>query len=411
MWNPFKRIEKKSAPPTVPASDPSLIEFLGMFPGSGDNLATYESQIRKGVMANPYVSKAIDLRAHSVAVLDPILYDDKGQIIETPSHPLRKLINEPNPRQTWAELIYELETHYSLNGNAYLYIEKERGTPRKLWAIPPDRMTPQTKNDIFDPVAYWSINTGSETRTADPTELIHIHTMLGPDGITGISPLQSAWLSVKAQTSAREWNNALMDNSACPSVALTTEQELTEEQFQGLRQGMQENHGGKKNAGSIMVLDKGLVPASLGGFNARDMDYTQGIVLAAREIAIALDVPPELIGDSTNKTYNSMGESIRQYANTVNTLASAIYGGITKGLAKYYAGVSRIGYDLQQIDGMKNAPSISEITAADWLTTNEKRAMYSYEAVEGGDVILTPMGKVPLSEVSTDISDLMNEDE
>ena len=404
MW-PFRR-EKKDEP--QPA-DTSAAVILGLEEARADSFASYATQLRDGFADNPYVNKAVDVRAHAVAVLDPVLYDRKGEIIENRDHPLARLLRAPNPAQSWPEFVYEVQAHFALNGNAFIWLKKERGTVMEMRAVPPGAVTPLGTQHLFDPVRVWNVNAGTEQLQIAPQEMVHIHTITGPDGILGVSPLQAAALSIRAQTSARRWNTALLDNSSCPSLAITTDQDLTDAQFNRLSASLEHQYTGTRNAGKTMVMDKGLHVESLGAFSAKDMDYTQGIVLTAREIAIALDVPPELIGDSTNKTYNSMAESIRQFAGTVCSLADRMYSALTRALAGAYPDVERIGYDRQQVDGLTDKPSMADITAADWLTVNEKRELLSYPPVEGGDTVLTAMGQVPLAEVATDIGTLMGD--
>lgn len=404
MWNPFKR-EKKSEP--APANTSAAV-ILGLSEESnGAGFADYATQIAHGLAENPYVNKAVDVRAHAVAILDPVLYDHKGEIIEDKKHPLAVLLKRPNPQQSWSEFCYDLQSHYALNGNAFIWLKKETGNIKEMRAIPPSAITYLTSNNLFEPVRLWHINAGNEQIAVAPQEMVHIHTILGNDGIMGISPLQAASLSIRAQTSARQWNTALLDNSSCPSLALTTDEELTDAQFDRLSASLERQYTGTRNAGKTMVMDKGLHVEGLGAFNAKDMDYTQGIVLTAREIAIALDVPPELIGDSTNKTYNSMSESIRQFANTVCSLADRMFNALTRAIAGNYPDVECISYDRQQVDGLSDKPSMADITAADWLTINEKRDLLSYPPVDGGDTILTAMGQVPLAEVATPIEDMI----
>lgn len=411
MWNPFRR-EKKNTDP-APANTSAAI-ILGLDEdvlNASTGFADYNTQLLRGFAENPYVNKAVDVRAHAVAILDPVLYNSKGEIIEDKNHPLVQLLRNPNPRQSWAELCYDIQSHYALNGNAFIWLKKEGGNIKELWAIPPSAISYISSNDIFDPVRLWYINAGSKQIQVAPQEMVHLHSILGVDGIMGVSPLQSAALSIRAQTSARQWNTALLDNSSCPSLALSTDEELTDEQFSRLSASLERQYTGTRNAGKTMVLDKGLHAEGLGAFNAKDMDYTQGIVLTAREIAIALDVPPELIGDSTNKTYNSMSESIRQFANTVCSLADRMYNALSRAIAGNYADVESITYDRQQVDGLSDKPGMADITAADWLTVNEKRDLLSYPPVDGGNVILTAMGQVPLKEVASDIEDLVPDDE
>lgn len=409
MKNPFRR-EKLESKEVQPASV-NVATIMGMTPDLHGGLFTsYDSQLQQGLAENPYIFKAVDLRAHAVSTLDPILKDQKGEVIENANHPLMRLLKAPNPDQSWAEFVYDLQAHYALNGNAFIWMRKEAGSIKELRAVPPSKVGYLASNELFHPVKVWTILTGQGMEHVAPQEMIHIHTLVGTDGILGVSPLQAAGLSIRAQTSARAWNTNLLDNAACPGMALTTEKALSAQQTDALYRQFH-SHEGASNAGKTLVLDNGLHPEPFGSFSAHDMSYCDGIILTAREVALAMSVPPEVLGDSTNKTFNSMAESMRQFANTVATLADKMYSAISRNIAGYYPDVAEISYDKQQIEGLTDKPSMADISSADWLTINEKRELLSYPPVDGGDTVLTAMGQVPLKEVSSDIDDLVGEDE
>ncbi|MBO4797465.1 MAG: phage portal protein, partial [Candidatus Methanomethylophilaceae archaeon] len=158
---------------------------------------------------------------------------------------------------------------------------------------------------------------------------------------------------------------------------------------------------------STLILDEDANIVSA-GFNARDMDYANGVTVSAREIAIAFQVPPELIGDSANKTYSNAQEANREFAqHTVVPLADQMYEALSRRL--WPTGDAKLTYDRSAIDALKGDESalLTALTACDFLTTNEKRARMNYGEVDGGDEILTGMGKVPLSETSTPIDQLL----
>ena len=149
------------------------------------------------------------------------------------------------------------------------------------------------------------------------------------------------------------------------------------------------------------------------GFNARDMDYSQGVTTSGREIAIALGVPPELVGDSANKTYSNAQEANREFAlHTIMPQADRFFGALSTRICPHYPGVAYIGYDRASIDGLKGdeATMLAALESCTYLTVNEKRARLGYEPVPDGDVILAPMGSAPLSELATPITDLVGED-
>lgn len=360
---------------------------------------------------NPYVYRCKDLRATAVSSLRPIVYDKEGN--ELYNHPLNQLLDRPNPRSTWRQFMYDVQIDIATTGNAYILPMTTIKGVGELWRIPPERVTYTATGDIFHPIDEWMISTGTSSISVHPDNLIHVHTQLGPDMILGISPLDAAGLSIRNQNDAREWNSSLLNNGAKPTLIVSDEHVMTMEQAQDFKSKLNLGFAGKKNAGRIMLLDGGKT-ASTAGFSATDMDYSNGIVLSAREIAVAFGVPPEHLGDAANKTYSNMEEGSRFFAtHTVIPLADMVYEPLTAYLRRFYADFDSIGYDREQIDGMSSDGTdiIRALNDATFLTINEKRARMSYQSVEGGDVILQPLGQAPLTEVASDIDSLMDDGE
>lgn len=407
-----RKKEQKSAPPSAPldSTDAILGAILGETPNALIN-QSYSSQVRLGLQSNPYVLRCVELRANAIASLDPILIDSDKQVIEDPNHPLSRLLRAPSKGKTWRDLVHQVQVHLALNGNAYIYVVKTVKGIEELLVIPPDCITALPSGNILHPVRSWQISTGSGTSVVDPGDVIHIHAPLDIDGIRGISPLESAAQSIAAQTEAREWNTALMRNGAKPSAVVSTPEVMTPQTFQKFKEKLRLGFSGTSNAGNIMLLDGGKT-ATFDGFNARDMDYSAGITLTAREITLALGVPPELAGDSANKTYSNAQEAHKEFAvNTISPLATQFFDALSLALCPEGSDVSEITYDKAQIEGMKSDESalISALTSCDFLSDNEKRARLSYDAIPDGDVILTGMGKVPRSEIVSDPLEMAND--
>lgn len=398
-----RREEVKSAPPSpIDTSEALLSTLIGQ--PSGIIGSSYSSQVIQGLKSNPYVLRCVELRANAVSSLEPILIDRKGQVIEDTNHPLSILLRTPSEGTTWRDLVHQVQTHLALNGNSYILLIRTIKGVEEMRVIPPDKISAMTTGDLFRPVSSWQISGGATNIVADPGDVIHIHGPLDTDMVRGISPLESAAQSIAAQTEAREWNTAIMRNGAKPSAVVSTPEVMTPQTFQKFKEKLRLGFGGTSNAGNIMLLDGGKT-VSFDGFNARDMDYSAGITLTAREITLALGVPPELAGDSANKTYSNAVEAHREFAvNTVAPLATQLFDALSIALCPQGSDVSKITYDKAQIEGMKSDESalISALTACDFLSDNEKRARLSYDAIPDGDVILTGMGKVPRSEIVDD---------
>lgn len=372
-------------------------EWHELAPESAE-FATYEVQVRQGYADNPYVMRCIDLIGNAIAALDPILYDEEGN--EVQEQGLSRLLRKPNPVESWQEFAYERIADLNLNGNLYaIPITTIRGV-EEVWGIPPNRVSIEETGDFTAPVRHWLVSNGGGTIRVDPSNMIHARKKLSVSSVRGVSPLSAAGKSITQQTESRKWNLSLMRNGAKPSIVIQDPNTMTPSQFRDFVARVGANHSGTNKAGSVMVLDGGKTMGSA-GFNARDMDYSTGVTTSGREIAIALGVPPELVGDSANKTYSNAQEANREFAmHTVMPQADRFFGALSARVCSHYEGVASIGYDEAQIDGLKGdeATMLTSLQSCTYLTINEKRARLGYPPVEGGDTIMVAMGEVPLSE-------------
>lgn len=397
ILNIFKSRSKKSSGAVV-FDDPEDWDTLGAdTEGVSSSLST---QINRAYKVNPYVYRGIELIASACASIKPIAYDDKGKEIKSD---IADLLAHPNPRQSWRQLIYETVTNYKLNGNAFLYLiragmmGKER--TKEIYSISPDRVNVVKTQNLLDPIDHWTIRLGNSALDISPADMIHVRTYPDLNDVLGISPLCPAYLSIKQQTSAREWNTSLLEKGGKPSMQINIPDELSDEEFNRLERQANRKYNGTSNIGATMVLDGGKT-ASMMGMTAQELDFNAGLIQNAREIEIALGIPSELLNDNANKTYASTSEAIKIFYNqTIIPLLTDIYDALSHYVAEEY-GIDHISFDISQIDALKGDQSaiISALTVADYLTTNEKREVLNYGAVDGGNTILTAMGKIPLSE-------------
>jgi HK97 family phage portal protein len=126
--------------------------------------------------------------------------------------------------------------------------------------------------------------------------VLHMRLFHPVDDHYGLSPLEAAATAIDSHNQASRWNKALLDNAARPSGALVyaaREGRLSPEQFERLKTELQDGFQGAKNAGRPLLLEGGLdwKPLSL---TPAEMDFTEAKHSAAREIALALGVPPML---------------------------------------------------------------------------------------------------------------------
>jgi HK97 family phage portal protein len=87
---------------------------------------------------------------------------------------------------------------------------------------------------------------------------------------------------------------------------------LSPDQYERLRQELEAGYSGAVNAGRPLLLEGGLDWKSM-GFSPKDMDFIEAKNAAARDIALALGVPPMLIGIPGDNTYANYQEANRAF--------------------------------------------------------------------------------------------------
>ena len=129
--------------------------------------------------------------------------------------------------------------------------------------------------------------------------MLHIRALSPMDDLYGLGALEAASGAIAAHNAAAKWNRALLGNAARPSGALMFEAKdagaLSPEQFERLRGEMEAGFTGAGRAGRPLLLEGGLKWQPL-SMTPSDMDFAGGQAAAARDIALALGVPPMLLG-------------------------------------------------------------------------------------------------------------------
>jgi len=153
-----------------------------------------------------------------------------------------------------------------------------------------------------------------------------------------------------------------------------------------------------------MLLEGGLKWEQM-GMSPIDMQIIETKYSSARDVALALGVPPQLIGIPGDNTYANYAEArLAFWEDTVIPLVELIAADWNAWLAKPQGVELRPDYD--------QIPAIAEKRKVMWdmadkatdLTINERRAMKGYEPIEGGDVLLVQSSGIPLSMASEPIA-------
>ncbi len=98
----------------------------------------YEKLAKEAYQQNAIAFRCIDMVAQAVASI-PLSLQSGDRTID--KHPLLDLLAFPAPQRTFRWLNESMVTYLQIAGNSYVEgVGPERGPPKELWTLRPDRM-------------------------------------------------------------------------------------------------------------------------------------------------------------------------------------------------------------------------------------------------------------------------------
>ncbi len=339
----------------------------------------YESLAREGFGKNPVAYRCVRMIAEAAASVPLAVF--RGGERAGADHPLVRVLARPNPEQGRAELFEALYANLQTAGNAYLEAAGEG--LEEVYGLRPDRVKVVPGPSGW-PAAY-DYTAGARTvrlaRAADGfSPVLHLKLHNPVDDWYGFSPLEAAASAIDVHNASGAWNKALLDNGARPSGALVygarDGERLTSEQYETLRAELGDRHQGAMNAGRPLLLEGGLEWKPM-AWTPADMDFIAGKHAAAREIALAFGVPPQLLGIPGDATYSNYREANAAFwRGTVVPLVTKTAGAMTAWMQPRFADC-RIEADLEAVPALQPERDAlwARLEAASFLSEAERREM------------------------------------
>ncbi len=342
----------------------------------------------EGFARNAIAYRCVRMIAEAAASVPWLLYEGAREL---EAHPLLDLINRPNPNEAGPDLFEAWYGFLQVAGNAYMERVDLDGAPRELYALRPDRMK-VVPGESGWPQAYDYTVDGRSVRFAHDAArghapILHMKLFNPRDDHYGMSPLEAAAFAVDIHNAAGAWNKALLDNAARPSGALVYRggdgnANLTDDQFNRLKQELADNYQGAVNAGRPLLLEGGLDWTGM-GLTPQEMDFIDAKHVAAREIALAFGVPPMLLGIPGDNTFANYQEANRTlWRQTVLPLVARTARALTHWIAPAFGNGLRLWYDIDAVDALSSEREAlwARVNAAGFLSDEEKRAAVGYGA-------------------------------
>lgn len=326
--------------------------------------------------------------------------------VEIDDHPFLDLINKPNDEMVRYNFWRMLMIHLELNGAVGVYKTKcdMFGNPKALYILP------STWTGQFKPVpetngtrlikGYRLLDQNINTEFT-PEEIIWIHYTSLRNPFEGMSSLKAQLYAFNMDQYLSQQITAFYKNGAMFSNLFTTEQQLTQKQYDQLALQLQQ-YQGAKNAGQKFILHSGLKMEKPLTTTAREAMIDEIERMARDKLLSSHDVSAGKVGLTEQQNRSNLETTDMGFFNeAIKPRAMLITEYFDQYLVHQYDPALDFEFDYphyndRDADVRERQANIN----AGVTTRNEEREKMGLEPVDGGDVILVSPMNVPLSSVA-----------
>ncbi|HCB3268886.1 TPA: phage portal protein, partial [Citrobacter amalonaticus] len=262
----------------------------------------------------------------------------------------------------------------------------------ELLPLDPGSVVPKL-NSKWEPVYQVTFPDGtSDILTQE--EIWHVRTLTF-DGLVGLNPIAYARQAVALGLATEEHGARLFSNGAVTSGVLQTEQQLTDQAFERLKNDFEEKHQGLGNAHKPMILEMGLQWKQM-ALSAEDAQFLETRKFQLEEICRLYRVPMHMVQNTDRATFNNienLGIGFINYSLVpyMTRIEQRINVGLVKKskrgqfFAKFNAGALLRGDMKSRFDAYATGINWGMFSPNDCLELEDRNPR------PGGDIYLTPM--------------------
>lgn len=319
---------------------------------------------------------------------------------------LKRLLEKPNPNDTFETLIYKEIASNLVCSESYLY-KRRRLTGEKdvyqIHHIPSGACSINWKNELFREVEKVFVAAGTFTETLSPSDLIiRFNANLSSNSLGGKSKLSAVRRGILRSNNAKNASNALFTNTGAVGFLSIEDENTSKEDLQFLEKAYREKHTGVGQQGKI-VFTNGKINFQKTSMSAVEMNISQTELTDLRAIASVYGVPSQLVGDVSGSTYSNYKEARKAlYTNAVLPVLNNLYAKLSWELINEFKGLEDVfmAIDVAKIPELQvdRKELVEYLEKAYWLNMNEKREAMGLSKIDAPemDMILTPNNLVAI---------------
>ena len=312
----------------------------------------------------------------------------KNALVELQDTELHKILERPNPAQSYNAWLTELIAFGKLTGNRYIYgIGPDTGANNGKFTelyVMPSQVMEIISNGIMEPVSKYKLEYNG-TKYIDASEICHIKDF-NPyyDGtgshMYGQSPLRAGLRSLTTNNEAVQTGVKYLQNQTARGLLTSEMGDINEVQAQQLKDKFRRQHQGSDNAGDIIITPNKMSWVNF-GLNASDVSLIAQYNASIKDLCNIYNVPVQLLNNTESSSYNNMKEAKKAlYQNAVIPELIKIKDELNRWLAPKYGDKLCIEFDFSVIPEMQEETEkvVDQLSKAWWITPNEKRSAMNY---------------------------------
>lgn len=234
---------------------------------------------------------------------------------------LNSLLQWPNERTTWNDLVAEGAGFKMIVGNEMLWgnlldAGANKGIPQELFNMPAQYMAPMAVTRWPQRITGWQLNTG-EIRQFKNEEVLHVKFWnpeynISGSGLMGMSPLRAGNRSITRNNHVKQASATQLENNGAAGIAFVDDPIVPangrEAQANAVKRTFANEYTGADNYGKVAFSGYKMGYVSV-GTSLKDMDLSSIDATDLRRIFNLWGIPSQLGNDPDNKTYNSLKEA------------------------------------------------------------------------------------------------------
>jgi len=358
-----------------------------------------ENAIDEGYNASAVVYACVEKRAQLVASVPwkavEVMAD--GTKENRPASPLQQLIDNPNPDQSFYEIMYNAQQSLDLDGQAFISELRAgvRNQPVELWYLPPHQMkiSPGSTR-MIDFYTY-------QKKRVETDDMIHLKKPNPKSPYFGMPVLMAAGKPADIDRESGIWQKVSLENRGSADINIKLPEGATPEQAEAIKAQYKEQQLGAKNARRALVSNADIQQL---GQTALEMDFVASRRAVWTEIAAAFGMSLSNLGMTEDVNLANAAAMNRQlWLDTIIPQLELIRRQLDRMLSKEYGPNYRLVPDLANVEALQenrtellDAASKLFNMGVPFDTINQKLEL-GFDEFEGSEIGYVPTGLIPSS--------------